>query len=386
MADVFLSYSRKNAAVAEVLRGLLEAEGWSVWWDPEIRVGKVWRDELDKALDQSRAIVVLWTPEAAASEWVRKEASFGLDQEKLFGVLAEDCGVPEPFPQREMAVMPGWRGAPDHPELLQLFRSLAERVPPSRIDTVRPGYDSRFLGEDRRVPWPAVHGTARQLHYLHFSVVMNPARRLAWYVAYNVDLQQKEGAVERADRWMPDPLVALELQPSDEHFKRSGYDRGHLVARSHLTWGAPRQAWISSHQAFFWTNTAPQHPFVNRGSYLAVELWERALAERKGRLAGLCGPVFHPDDPPFRDEQRGDDGFVAYGTYRIPRAFWKVVCGLDDEGALALRAFHFDNPSPDERVRAGRPRALDFAVPLERVQQITGLEFAPELLAAPPLA
>jgi hypothetical protein len=33
MADIFLSYKRADAAPAAQIVALLEAEGWSVWWD-----------------------------------------------------------------------------------------------------------------------------------------------------------------------------------------------------------------------------------------------------------------------------------------------------------------------------------------------------------------
>jgi len=269
----------------------------------------------------------------------------------------------------------GWKHNSEEPELIQLFRSLAERVRPSRIDTVRPGFDSQFLGEEHRVGWPAVHGTARQLHYLHFSVVMNPARRLAWYVAYNIDLQARECSMERPHKWMPDPLVAEELQPGNQHFRNSGYDRGHLAAQYSLAWGAPRQAWIAAHQAFFWTNTVPQHPNVNRGSYLSVELWERAVSKRYGRLVGFCGPIFRDDDLPFQDEQLGDDGFIAYETFRIPQAYWKVIITLGHEDALAQRAFLFNNPRSDTPAQPKRSNPADYTIDIADLEDTTGLEF-----------
>jgi hypothetical protein len=64
-----------------------------------------------------------------------------------------------------------------------LLRRLARLVPPSRIDTVRPGYDPDFLGKKRPISLPGVNGAVAVLRYLHFTVVMNPARRLAHYVA-----------------------------------------------------------------------------------------------------------------------------------------------------------------------------------------------------------
>ena len=130
MSDVFVSYSRRNQTSAEKLIRLLEDEGWDVWFDQEIRVGKPWSREIERALDQARAVIVLWTESAVQSEWVVKEATLALEQDKLFGVQLADCGIPDKFKAREMAMLTGWRGAVSHTELDVLFRSLAERVPP----------------------------------------------------------------------------------------------------------------------------------------------------------------------------------------------------------------------------------------------------------------
>ena len=54
---------------------------------------------------------------------------------------------------------------------------------------------------------------------------MNPARRLAWYVAYNI---RPRADVQRGDRWMPDPMLPAAFQPHNDHFRGTGLDRGHL--------------------------------------------------------------------------------------------------------------------------------------------------------------
>ena len=43
MADIFVSYARSDKARVAPLVAALEAQGWSVWWDPEITPG----DEFD---------------------------------------------------------------------------------------------------------------------------------------------------------------------------------------------------------------------------------------------------------------------------------------------------------------------------------------------------
>ena len=36
MADVFVSYARSDKARVAPLVAVIEAQGWSVWWDPDI--------------------------------------------------------------------------------------------------------------------------------------------------------------------------------------------------------------------------------------------------------------------------------------------------------------------------------------------------------------
>ena len=102
------------------------------------------------------------------------------------------------------------------------------------------------------------------------------------------------------------------------------------------------------------------------------------------RLVGFAGPVFREDDPPFRDEEPGDDGFLAYGTYSIPHSYWKVVAALDDQGCLAQRAFWFENPAPDMSLVTNRS-ADAHAIEIAELAGRTGLEFPAELLNAPVL-
>jgi tetratricopeptide (TPR) repeat protein len=56
LADIFVSYSRQDKARVQPLVAALQAEGWSIWWDPEIQPGEEFdphlaRGEAEKALD-----------------------------------------------------------------------------------------------------------------------------------------------------------------------------------------------------------------------------------------------------------------------------------------------------------------------------------------------
>jgi len=381
--DIFISYSHENTDSAEKVQTYLEDEGWTVWIDAKIPVGSRWSTQLEKALDTAKGIVVLWTRHACQSDWVKKEADYALAQGKLFGVKLDYCSVPDRFSQLEMAELEGWEGEMDHPEWVNFLRSLAERAVPSRKEQIRPGFDSRFLGEDRRIPWPSVHGAARQIHYLHFSVVANPARRLAWYVAYNVDMRQAGDLGKRPMRLAEDSLISREFQPKDQHFRASGFDRGHLACRKSIGWGEDKISEIAGRQAFYITNTAPQHPAVNRGSYLAVERWEQRLSESCGRLIVFCGPALKEGDITFRDEEIGDDGFIAYATFRIPQAYWKIILALDEHRHVVRRSFYFPNPDPKTKNVSFSKDIASYDVSFENLcEQLSYITFPDEMINA----
>src|ERR1700733_404777 len=61
VADIFVSYSRADKARVVPLVAALEAQGWSVWWDPEITPGDEFDSLIGAELEAARAVVVVWT-------------------------------------------------------------------------------------------------------------------------------------------------------------------------------------------------------------------------------------------------------------------------------------------------------------------------------------
>ena len=50
MADVFVSYAKTDRSLASKLVAMLEAEGWSVWWDTSLGAADLYRDEIMKPI------------------------------------------------------------------------------------------------------------------------------------------------------------------------------------------------------------------------------------------------------------------------------------------------------------------------------------------------
>lgn len=87
MSDVFISYSRDDKSVASTLSEALEEKGFSVFKGDKIVAGVGFVDQIERALNEAKAVVVLWTPASTNNEWVREEASYARDQNKLLPLL-----------------------------------------------------------------------------------------------------------------------------------------------------------------------------------------------------------------------------------------------------------------------------------------------------------
>jgi hypothetical protein len=100
MADIFISYSKADHALALKLSTFLEAEGWSVWWDKSLGAADLYRDEIMKQLAAARAVISIWTSNSIRSDWVRAEAGTAKREEKLIPVKTPDIAyadIPLPF-------------------------------------------------------------------------------------------------------------------------------------------------------------------------------------------------------------------------------------------------------------------------------------------------
>jgi endonuclease G len=378
LVDVFISYARTDEEIAKNVAETLRSEGFEVWFDSSIYAGANWNSLLMSTLSSAKAVVVLWSHRSVKRPWVHKEAKIAMDTRRLVPVKIDDCELPTRFARLQTAMMPGWTGTGHHPELERLLAGLSHLAPPSRIDNVRPGFDTGFLGIE--VDLPSITGVAEEFRYLHFSVVMNPARRLAWYVAYNM---QPHEDVQRGNRWMPDPMLPASFQPHNDHFRGSGLDRGHLAAPLSVSWGTPRQAQLANYQSFFWTNTAPQHADMNRGWWLAVEQWEREMVANNGKAIGFSGPVLSDEDPIHRDLEQSIGRLRVRQNFRLPRRFWKLVIVADDQCRLTSAAFVLDQDSLlKSKVPLGS-KPSGFRCSVADIEALTGLDFGVTIRNAP---
>ena len=241
------------------------------------------------------------------------------------------------------------------------------------------GFDPFFLGP--AVPLPVAVQPVRELPSTHFTVLLDPERRLAAATAVNVDGTALRD-VPRGDDWRLDPRVPPEEQTGPDLYLGNSLDRGHLVRRRDAVWGDPGVAVRAGRETFTYPNAAPQSARFNQSRELWLGLEDHVLEHARAqrvRLSVLTGPVLAGDDPVYRG-------------VGIPLRFWKVVAwALDGGRRLAAAAFVVDQSSllgADElaaathaAAAAGDPPPLGpfrtYQVPVVDVADLTGLDLGP---------
>ncbi len=78
MGHVFISYARKDSGFVEAMRAELRNANLDVWTDSVLAPGSDWRLEIDDAIRNASALIVIITPESKSSEYVTYEWAFGL--------------------------------------------------------------------------------------------------------------------------------------------------------------------------------------------------------------------------------------------------------------------------------------------------------------------
>ena len=134
-----MSYSRQDQARVAPLVAALEAEGWSVWWDPAITPGEEFDSLISRELDEARSLIVVWTPRSVDSRWVRGEARDAADRGVLVPVRFEGARLPIDFRALQTTDLDSWSGDCQDAAFRGLCKALESKLGaperPARPDT-----------------------------------------------------------------------------------------------------------------------------------------------------------------------------------------------------------------------------------------------------------
>lgn len=240
------------------------------------------------------------------------------------------------------------------------------------------GFDPCFL--PMRVDLPALpDDSSILLPYLHYSVALNPARRMPYFTAVNIDAERynqlKAQIPSRkdigADRWILDDRIPKEVQLPASFYRDNDFDLGHMVRREDVLWGDNvEQALAANNATFYLTNATPQHKDFNRNAQRWKGLEDYALKNARQnnlRVSVFSGCIFREDDRKHKMVQ-------------IPGKFWKVLVMVKANGELSATGYVIQQ---DDLIQDITEREIGFQyeqfktyqVPITQIEAATGLQF-----------
>lgn len=158
MAKLFLSYSRKDESQARRFTDWLEREGHDVWRDEDdIGGGASFSAEIEKALRDCDAVMVLWSAASVQSMWVRDEAGFARDAGKLIPLSLDETEAPLGFRQLQairVSQPKGHREPANADRIRRAIERIAELPAPVAAKDSPPARETRGL----RVRKPLIAG------------------------------------------------------------------------------------------------------------------------------------------------------------------------------------------------------------------------------------
>jgi hypothetical protein len=144
MADIFISYAREDRPWVEGLAKALVSEGYTVWWDWDLLVGKRYRETIENELSTAKAAVVVWSESSVHSDFVRDEAEDAQQRNILVPVLKEQVRPPAGFRQLQTAELIGWNGDVTNEDFRRMMRGIEHMTghmpaqpvvpPPANVD------------------------------------------------------------------------------------------------------------------------------------------------------------------------------------------------------------------------------------------------------------
>ena len=170
MADVFVSYARSDKARVAPLVAAIEAQGWSVWWDPEIATGQDFDHQIAAELKVARAVLVVWTPRSVESRWVRGEAREAAERGNLVPVRFDGASLPIDVRTFHTTDLDD-AATPDDPRVQEVLRSLAAVIAGNPVSQAEPpAPSSRSTNGPGRVaicvlPFVNMSGDAEQEYF-----------------------------------------------------------------------------------------------------------------------------------------------------------------------------------------------------------------------------
>lgn len=205
--------------------------------------------------------------------------------------------------------------------------------------------------QQMEIPVMSAKKQGQVIHRTGYTLAYDAKTRTPQWVAWELTKKETQGTVERSNDFQPDPDVkGAKVVTKD--YSHSGYDRGHMAPAADMKWS--KKAMMES---FYMSNICPQDHNLNTSDWSELENKSRQWARRYGKVYIVCGPIYNGK----RNEYIGDH------RVKVPDAFFKVVL-INEKKKQCAMGFYFEN-------EAGERKLQEYLVPVDRLEQLTGMDF-----------
>lgn len=128
MAEVFISYSRKDRSSVQAIIARFEELDVGTWLDVELSPGQVFRKVINTELRGAKAVLVCWSPNSSKSDEVNAEAEWAYKRDKYVPIIIAPCELMPPFSSVQTTDLSQWNHAPEDPNWLMVVENIAKRI------------------------------------------------------------------------------------------------------------------------------------------------------------------------------------------------------------------------------------------------------------------
>lgn len=191
----------------------------------------------------------------------------------------------------------------------------------------------------------------------YYSLSYSEEHEQAEWVAYELHRDNLGGdRVPRSNNFRDDPKVRSGSS-SKHDFGHPDYDRGHMVPAGDMKFNSTAMS-----ESFYMSNMSPQRSSFNQGIWRELEENTRKWVKVFKRLYIVTGPVL----------TRPIIMKIGNNKVSVPSAYYKVLLDLDDPEKKAI-GFIMPNARSEKRIQ-------DYAVSVDEVEELTGIDFFGDLL------
>ncbi|XP_029016810.1 endonuclease G, mitochondrial isoform X2 [Betta splendens] len=255
------------------------------------------------------------------------------------------------------------RGEPQNDLLARVPVVPVPRVQASEL-TVSPGGSGAVM----KYGFPSLANIKTRESYV---TSYDPRTRTASWVIERLNPASLSGSSNRKGcEFREDDSIHLFHRSTNDDYRGSGFDRGHLAAAANHKWSQKAMG-----ETFYLSNVAPQNSHLNQNAWNNLEKMCRSLTKFYLNIYVCTGPLYLP--------RQEDDGklYVRYQVIgrnhvAVPTHFFKVLILEQADGhGVELRSYVLPNEPVDEKIPLER-----FLVPIETIERASGLLFVPNIM------